>query len=745
MRALSFATRLRGWLRPPTLSDPEQARLATKLWIVVLGCVVVANVLIPLITLSVPGTGRGNMFRHVFYFDLVAPFCLLLIRRGHAVAASHLILCALLLIQTHGSLRAGGVAAPGMMMFLLIVSIAAILLNVRATIAYAAAVVVVTGGFLWAELEGVLPAPVVVHTNSSRWSLFVCYLIILAFVAAVAAWAERRSQAEAAKSAALREEAERQRRQSEEKYAKAFFRGPVMVVISRLEDGVFLEVNERALQVLGYEREELLGQSSLSLGIFTSEQRAGILRTIETHGHVSNEEIRIRVKGGGYRTLLLSANTLGLEGASCLLIVGVDITAQKALEEQLRQSQKMEAVGMLAGGIAHDYNNLLTAEFMQVSLLLESPNLSDEVREGLLSLQSLSQRSARLTRQLLTFSRKQPVALVDIEVCALVTNLLSMLERLVGEDIRVVLQPEKEQLWVHADLGMMEQVLTNLMVNARDAIGNTAGTITVSLRQVRQEDDAKIGGQVARKGDYVCLCVADSGCGMSEEVQARIFEPFFTTKPIGKGTGLGLATVFGIMSQHQGWVAVRSVPGKGSDFCAYFPSLVSRGTSSEPVVVAAESGGHATILLVEDEPAVRMATSVTLRKSGYKVLEAKDGPEALGMYLSYEGQIDALLTDTRMPGGLSGLELARQLRAADACLGVVVVSGYSQDDTESEGAMVPGSVFLRKPYDFSMLGEALSGVLRWRRIAVSQQPVEPGMADAAPGEAVSTSYVSSHL
>jgi len=375
-----------------------------------------------------------------------------------------------------------------------------------------------------------------------------------------------------------------------------------------------------------------------------------------------------------------------------------EIVERKQLEAQFRQSQKMEAFGQLAGGVAHDFNNLLAVIMGFANLLRDTEELGAEAREQVEQVHLASERAANLTRQLLTFSRKRDMQIRSLSLNDVIGDMTKMLVRLIGEDIKLECKFSPNLPRVQVDPSMMEQVLMNLVVNARDAMPK-GGQLMISTDAVVIESSHTRGQSEARAGDFVCLSVRDTGCGMTPEVQARIFEPFFTTKGFGKGTGLGLATVFGIVKQHLGWIEVASEVGLGTSFRIFIPVSSQPAPERRAKVVESKTGeGTETVLLVEDEEAVRGLLKIILQRHGYRVLEAASGSAALLVWKEYGTQIDLLLTDMIMPDGLTGRELARQLLAQEPGLKVVYSSGYD-DDPEGTAFISRGTAaFLQKPY-----------------------------------------------
>ncbi len=385
-----------------------------------------------------------------------------------------------------------------------------------------------------------------------------------------------------------------------------------------------------------------------------------------------------------------------------------DVTREVQLDAQLRQSQKMEAIGQLAGGVAHDFNNILAIIQMQASLLKSGDNLSTEQLEMVGEIGDTVERAAALTRQLLLFSRREALQMHDLDLSAAITNLTKMLRRVLGETITVQINLSAQPMFVHADAGMMEQVLLNLAVNARDAMLN-GGQLVVSTVGVEFDELSVAQSPSARQGSFVCLSVGDTGCGIPRENLPRIFEPFFTTKDVGKGTGLGLATVFGIVQRHQGWINVYSEVGRGTTFKIYLPRLVGLTTtrSIAEKMLATPPTGQETILLVEDETALRASVHKILARLGYRILEAPTGGKALEVWKEHHAEIRLLLTDLVMPEGMSGKELAQRLLQENPRLKVIYMSGYSAELAGHELCLQDGVNFLAKPFEMQKLAHII--------------------------------------
>jgi len=396
-----------------------------------------------------------------------------------------------------------------------------------------------------------------------------------------------------------------------------------------------------------------------------------------------------------------------------------EITERLNLEAQLRHSVKMEAVGQLAAGVAHDFNNILTVIQGHANLLLESAQPNSTQIKPLTQITLSAEKAGNLIRQLLMFSRKQVMQSRHIDLNEVIHNITRMLQRMMGEDIAVEVVEHVGLPSVYGDTGMIEQVLMNLAVNSRDAMPR-GGKFTIATTVESFEESATVLNPEARAGDFVCLTVADTGCGMDPITLNRIFEPFFTTKEVGKGTGLGLATVYGIVKQHQGWIEVDSNVGLGTTFRLFFPSTAK---TAQPLQGAPHSekvrGGDETILVVEDEPALRDLVTGILVLYGYRVLSASSGVDALHVWERHRDEIDLLLTDMVMPEGISGRELGERLLKQEPELKVIYTSGYSPGMSGKDFALLEGFNFLPKPYPPTRLAEVVRECLDGARERVA--------------------------
>ncbi len=626
-------------------------------------------------------------------------------------------------------------------------------------------------------------------------------------------------------------------RESEERFHRVFTHSPVPLSLATFPEGLLTEVNAAALSVFGFEREDIVGKTTLDLNLWVSlDDRARHLRVLQDMGEINGTEVVLRKKDGTQVVALCNVNRVQLNGrdysltslfditgrkqtetardrslaltratlestADGILVVNTtgkietynrrfaemwrlpeevlasgddaravqcvleqlsvpeeflarvrhlydhpdeesfdafgfkdgrvferyscpnrldgqvigrvwsfrDVTdrvraqaAQTVLEEQLRQATKMEAVGRLAGGIAHDFNNILTAIGGHVSLLRMSGHVGPGGGESLDVIAQVSDRAANLTRQLLAYSRKQALRLEEVDLNEIVRRMTHMLARTLGEDIEIRSSETAGPVFIRADESMMEQVLMNLAVNARDAMPQ-GGWLSVGAEAVGLPPPDTQSAPGARAGSFACLRVADSGSGIPPEILAQIFDPFFTTKEVGKGTGLGLATVYGIVQQHEGWITVGSEVGRGTTFCIYLPLLATpaRGAPAQPPPLASDCTGHETILLVEDEEVVRSLVRTTLEMQGYRIIEAANGEEALAAWRRQGPEVQLLLTDMVMPGGMSGRDLALRLLQERPELPVIYMSGYSPNQTEAGFPLQEGVNFMSKPFELA--------------------------------------------
>ena len=475
-------------------------------------------------------------------------------------------------------------------------------------------------------------------------------------------------------------------------------------------DGTIIYVNPAFEKSTGYPRAEALGQNPRMLK--SGKQDAEFYRQMWDalgrwkiwRGHFINK----RKDGTLYEEEATISPVQDATGKVVNYVaVKRDTTREMQLVAQLRESQKMEAFGQLAGGVAHDFNNILAVIQLQAGLLKAEPGLASKYLEYARDIELASQRGANLTRQLLLFSRKQAMQPQNLKLKDVVDNMAKMLQRTLGEQFELQFKFAPEPLFIHADPGMIDQILLNLTVNARDAMPK-GGQITVETSAAEFDEVTAAQSPQARPGSFVCLSVSDTGSGIPPEILPRIFEPFFITKDVGKGTGLGLATVFGIVQQHQGWIDVYSEVGRGATFQVYLPRAAK--TSDAEYFWSSRTsmqGGKETILLAEDEVALRAVVRTALSRLGYRVLEAASGEEALAVWKQHRDEIRLLLTDLVMPGGMSGKELAGQLLQQNPKLKVIYASGYSVEVAGKDLLLEEGVNFLAKPFQTSKLAQTI--------------------------------------
>ncbi len=470
-------------------------------------------------------------------------------------------------------------------------------------------------------------------------------------------------------------------------------------------------VNKNAFDYFGYTLHDLqqgINVFDLCVPEERSRAKANFQKILQGMECGLNEYTAVRKNGETFPVMLHSTaigrhdKPIGLRG------IVVDISEKKNMENQLIQSQKMEAVGRLAAGVAHDFNNILTAiigysELAKVRLSKEDPLL-----ENIQIINESAIRASSLTRQLLAFSRKQVLNMIPVNLNELINNLAKMLVRMIGEDITFETHP-KTIGYIRADPGQMEQVIMNLVVNARDAMPD-GGHFIIEISEQEIDDEETIEHQDMQTGTYVKMVVKDTGYGMTQELMEKIFDPFFTTKESGQGTGLGLATVYGIIKQHGGFISVDSLIGRGTSFTIYLPVYKGRRPEEQKAVFYDFPGGDETILLVEDEPNVRKLIIDILDPLGYMVLSTANGDEALGIGHHHEGRIDLLITDVVMPG-MNGRELAEQLLEWRPEMKAIFMSGYTNNALRHNGVLEPGFIFMQKPISPVKLATTIRSVL----------------------------------
>lgn len=509
-------------------------------------------------------------------------------------------------------------------------------------------------------------------------------------------------------------------KRSEDRYRRLFETAQDGILILDAKSGRIMDVNPFLAGLLGYPQQELLGKELWEIGLFRDiEANREAFVTLQEKGYLRYDNLPLLTKDGKKKEVEFVSNAYRAGHEDVVQCNIRDVTERKKSEEvlrhsesNLRQAQKTDALGKLSGGIAHDFNNLLTAMNGYSELCLSMVAREGPLYEYLNEILKAGERASALTHQLLAFSRKQVLAPKILNLSGLVTEVLNLLRRLIEENIRLtpLLDP---QLWlIKADKVQMHQILLNLTVNARDAVSQ-GGEITIQTRNVDIPDGVPAQGGHLKAGQYVLLSVGDTGMGMDGAILARIFEPFFTTKDIGKGSGMGLATVEGIVKQSGGGIVVESGPGRGTVFKVYFPRVdgVEEKSESRAVLRSDFFRGTETILVAEDDAMVRTFTRRALELYGYTVLEAEDGDGALDLSASHKGTIHLLITDILMPG-MNGRELADQFKWERPDTTVLFMSGYTDEVVVNMGLLKEFDLFLQKPFSPVYLNEVVSAALR---------------------------------
>jgi PAS domain S-box-containing protein len=505
-----------------------------------------------------------------------------------------------------------------------------------------------------------------------------------------------------------RRRAEEALRASEVQYRALFDNSPLPKWVYDLDTLRFLAVNEGAVRAYGYTREEFLGMTIKD--IRPPEDVARFVSVLEDPTVKDQTGVwRHQTKDGMQFDAEIHAHTFEQDGRARRLIVAQDVTERRRLEEQLRQAQKMEAVGRLAGGVAHDFNNILSVILSYSEMLLADLPPDEPMRDDIDEIAKAGRRAVDLTRQLLSFSRQQVLAPKVLEPNDLLANIDKMLRRILGADIDLASVPAERLGRVRADPGSLEQVIMNLVVNARDAMP-TGGKLTIETANMEIDEEYASQHPDSKPGPHVMIAVTDTGTGMDAATRARIFEPFFTTKGQGKGTGLGLSTVFGIVHQSGGTVWVYSEVGKGTTFKVLLPRVDADLDATQSTAPLAPTHGTETILLVDDDEPVRLVARAILRKNGYRVLEASNAGEALLHAESHTGPIHLLVTDVVMPQ-MSGPTLAQRLTAIRHGMKVLCMSGYTDDSIVRHGIIEGSIAFLQKPVTPQGLARKVRAVL----------------------------------
>jgi len=621
--------------------------------------------------------------------------CQGLLRLGRVTLAAHTFTAGVWATTIAATMAGGGVDSPGAGALSVTVLIAGLVIGARALWLYALVNVLVLFAIYRAEIAGWLPShslaqgPYTAWTNRTAITIFLALVLFVGLRVTETTLARLRRKDEALVK-------------SERRYSELVRESPIGI-LALTESGVVASTNPAAERILGRSATEIAGWNLLSdlRSKYAAPQLAERLVGVFQGEPLVGEQFDVECDDGQRRTVEVTARAFGSEHSVQVLFSDVSDRVRqferaRALEAQLRHTQRLESVGLLAGGIAHDFNNVLTVVLASIELMKRqvtpgSP-LSGHLDEVLLA----TQRASSLTRQLLAFSRRQILQPKHIDLNQLVEQTHGMLRRVISENIQMTVEKGATQATVHADPGQLEQVLINLALNARDAMPS-GGSLYLGTANVEvSEADAELLG-LARAGSYVVCEVRDTGIGMDSATQLRVFDPFFTTKEPGKGTGLGLSTTLGIVRQSGGTVALESRPGDGSAFRVYLPLSQELASYRPPAGHTEPVRGNETILLAEDDDLVRRIASNVLDAAGYRVLVARNGLEALSLGEQYLAQIQLLVTDAIMPE-MNGRELMARLLAKRPDLRILVISGYADEAIEAAAAELHSVSFLQKPF-----------------------------------------------
>ena len=492
-------------------------------------------------------------------------------------------------------------------------------------------------------------------------------------------------------------------RESEEQFRAAFHTSPDSIAISGLADGRYVDINHGFTTMLGYDRDAVIRRTFADLNVWADPgERQSLVQELKVRGVVNNMEVRLAAKGGIVKTGLLSATLLDYHGVPHILSVTRDVTALKATERQLQQARKMEAIGILAGGVAHDFNNILQVinGYTQLMMLEKSETDPDHAKLG--EIEKAVEHAAQLVRQLLTFSRKAESKTSALDLNREIISVRKILERTLPKMIDIDLHLGRELAPVTADPVQIEQALLNLATNAADAMPD-GGTLVIETENVTLSDDYLDTHVGARAGEYVLLSVSDTGQGMDKDIVEHIFEPFFTTKEFGKGTGLGLASVYGIVKSHGGYISCYSEVGQGTTFKLYLPAAQRQKVPEEKTVEEdLPRGGDETILLVDDEEPIRTFASAALRRFGYRVVTGASGEEALEVITRTGEKIALIILDLGMPG-IGGQKCLQEIRKNNPSAKVLIASGYTMNGQVKKSMEAGAAGYIGKPYRINVL------------------------------------------
>ncbi len=496
---------------------------------------------------------------------------------------------------------------------------------------------------------------------------------------------------------------------SEAKFRSIFDFSYQGIALTEAATGRLAEVNNKFCELTGYTRQELIGRTTTELNFYTPADRERFIRELAEAGQVQGLEMDFKAKDGRILNSLMFARIMEISGCSYILTLFLNTTEQKQMEAQLLQSQKMEAVGRLAGGVAHDFNNMLSVILGYAEMSLSALPPGSPVRQNLHEIHQAARRSSSLVRQLLAFSRRQAVEPRGIDLNQAIKDQQRMLGRLIGENISISFNPGRNLWPIRMDPAQLDQILANLAVNARDAIAEV-GAVTIETANTTLETARRHPSEDFKPGDYVLLSFSDTGQGMDAKTREQIFEPFFTTKDKDQGTGLGLATIYGVVRQNQGLITVESEPGRGTTFKLYFPRFAGEARPPEQNPDSGELSGNETILLVEDQEQVLELTRMMLEMHGYSVRPALTPAAALAICRETADPIHLLLTDVIMPE-MNGKELKNQVQNLRPDIRTLFMSGHTEDIIAKNGILDEGVAFIQKPFSNEELAKKVRLIL----------------------------------
>ena len=638
----------------------------------------------------------------------LAVVALVLARRGRFAASTVLMALTLFASLTTLATKGQGIhhlSNIGLAAVMIIVSMVA---RKRTVVALTVLAIGCAAWMVFGELAGLYVPQPLVHSVPGDFFSVAVIIIITAVVARVLTESVFSNNMKLQHELRERASAEEALRASELRYRTLFEEATEGIVLVDEETGSVVDCNHAFEEMSGYRREELRGRSQSVL--YPADQgrdTTSASRRVTKEGPVGDDVLLTR--DGRHLRVEIKASQIKTEGRPLVQAFFRDVSERERLQAELLQALKMESVGRLAGGVAHDFNNMLSVIMGQTEVALDEGDVSQNVRGALVEIRRAVGRSADLTRQLLAFARRQTVTPVIIDLNETVERMLKMLRRLIGEEITLAWMPGMDVWPVLMDRSQVDQILANLCINARDAIGGV-GNVEIATRNVTIPEPRRQEKPDCVPGDYVAVRVSDNGSGMTPEVRQRIFEPFFTTKKEGSGTGLGLSTVYGIVTQNHGFLEVTSEPGRGTTFTIHLPRYLGAHALPEDAAPAGPARGSETILLVEDDAAVLDTGREMLKRLGYRVLAARTPWEALKLAEEHRGEVQLLLTDVIMPE-MNGRELSIEVEKRDPKVKCLFSSGYPADTIGRNGLLGEGVHFIQKPFSMDELARKLRQLL----------------------------------